>query len=145
VGLPWRRDGHLGIGSGGDGLGDLDHGGKWRVATVTELLRKVVWGSPGTEDEQQFGGVEFRLGKRDLGQVHGDLELANLPFPVCLPEQLVREGKALPHPIFPNTGWEGFPIPDERALPDALALFRLEFEWVVAHDPTGAASQSGEA
>ena len=94
-----------------------------------EQIREEVLSWEGvTEAEHEFGGVEFRLGKRELGHLHDDLELADLPFPVRVREELVREGRARPHHIFPRTGWVSYPIPDEAVVSGEIALFRLSYE-----------------
>ena len=54
-----------------------------------------------SEGTHRFGGIEFRLGKRELGHLHGDY-LADLPFPVRVREELVAAGKAMPHHILPT-------------------------------------------
>ncbi len=93
-----------------------------------EVIRKEVLSWPGvTEAPHRFGGMEFRLGKRELGHLHGDY-LADLPFPVRIREELVREGKAMPHHILPQSGWVSYPIRDADALPGALDLFRLAYD-----------------
>ena len=92
-----------------------------------DIIRTEVLSWPGmTEAPHRFGGMEFRLGKRELGHLHGDY-LADLPFPVRIREELVREGKAMPHHILPQSGWVSYPIRDESALPGALDLFRLAY------------------
>lgn len=91
-------------------------------------IRNEVLGWPGvTEAPHRFGGTEFRLGKRELGHLHGDY-LADLPFPVRVREELVRAGRAMPHHILPQSGWVSYPIRDTAAIPGALALFRLTYE-----------------
>ncbi len=93
-----------------------------------DAIRSEVLSWPGvTEAPHRFGGVEFRLGKRELGHLHGDY-LADLPFPVRIREELVRDGKAMPHHILPQSGWVSYPIRDASAVPGALALFRLAYE-----------------
>lgn len=97
-----------------------------------ETLRQEILAWPGvTEAPHRFGGVEFRLGKRELGHLHGDY-LADLPFPVRVREELVRDGKAMPHHILPQSGWVSYPIRDAAAVPGALALFRLAYDRAVA-------------
>ncbi len=92
-----------------------------------EIIRTEVLSWPGvTEEPHRFGGMEFRLGKRELGHLHGD-SLADLPFPVRVREELVREGKAMPHHILPQSGWVSYPIRDVSAIPGALDLFRLAY------------------
>jgi len=102
---------------------------KQGIATMNahDIIRTEVLSWPGvTEAPHRFGGMEFRLGKRELGHLHGDY-LADLPFPVRIREELVRDGKAMPHHILPQSGWVSYPIRDESALPGALDLFRLAY------------------
>ena len=84
-----------------------------------------------TEEPHRFGGMEFRIGKRELGHLHGDY-LADLPFPVRIREELVRDGKAMPHHILPQSGWVSYPIRDAAAVPGALDLFRLAYDRATA-------------
>jgi Luciferase len=44
----------------------------------------------------RFGGVEFRLGRRELGHLHGDSH-ADIGFPRKVRDELVAAGRALPH------------------------------------------------
>ena len=97
-----------------------------------EMIRREVTSWPGVEAApHRYGGIEFRLGKRELGHLHGDY-LADLPFPVRVRAQLVAEGKALPHHILPASGWVSYPIRDAADIPGALALFRLAYERATA-------------
>src|SRR5437879_7886638 len=81
-----------------------------------ERIRREVLSWPGvTEAPHRFGGVEFLLGKRELGHLHGD-RLADLPFPVRVREELVRDGRALPHHVLPDSGWVSYPIRDEAGI-----------------------------
>ncbi len=100
--------------------------------SVREQIRREVLSWPGvTEAPHRFGGVEFRLGRRELGHVHGE-HLADLPFPVRVREALVREGKAGPHHILPASGWVSYPLRGQESLPGAIALFRLAYERALA-------------
>jgi hypothetical protein len=101
--------------------------------TIAEQIRSQVLSWPGvTEADHRFGGVEFVLGKRELGHLHVGLDLADLPFPVKLRDELVKEGRAKPHHIFPNTGWVSYPIHDDSAVPGAIELFRMSYDRAVA-------------
>jgi hypothetical protein len=100
--------------------------------TIHDQIRAEVLSWPGvSEGDHRFGGKEFRLGKREIGHLHGD-HLADLPFPVKIREELVREGKARPHHVLPDTGWVSYPILDESAVPGAIELFRMSYERAVA-------------
>jgi hypothetical protein len=101
--------------------------------TITDQIRAQVLSWPGvTEADHRFGGVEFLLGKRELGHLHTGFDLADLPFPVKVREELVHDGKARPHHIFPNSGWVSYPIPNDAAIPGAVELFRMSYERAVA-------------
>ena len=106
------------------------------TASIHETIRCEVLSWPGvTEAPHQFGGMEFRLGKRELGHLHGDY-LADLPFPVRVREELVAAGRAMPYHILPLSGWVSYPIRNADAVPGALALFRLAYDRAIAkHKP----------
>ena len=75
----------------------------------------------------RFGGVEFRIGRRELGHIHGD-RIADLPFPRRIRDELIADGRARPHHVLPDTGWVTTPIgrPDEAD--NAIELFRMSYE-----------------
>ena len=99
---------------------------------IAEQIRDELLSWPGvTVVPHRYGGVEYRLGKRELGHLHGDY-LADLPFPVRVREELVAAGRAMPHHILPLSGWVSYPIRDAAAVPGAVALFRLAYERATA-------------
>lgn len=54
-----------------------------------------------TAAPHRYGGVEFRLDRRELGHLHGD-RLADLPFPKRVRGELVAAGRASRHHILPE-------------------------------------------
>jgi hypothetical protein len=84
-----------------------------------------------TSRPHRFGGVAFKLGKRELGHIHGD-RLADLPFPKRVAEELIAEGRALPHHVVQDSGWVSKPIRDEGDVEVVLDLFRLSYERATA-------------
>src|SRR5438874_12847753 len=80
-----------------------------------------------TVEPHRFGGVEFRVGRRELGHLHGS-RLADLPFPVRIREQLVAQGKARRHHVLPESGWVSFPLRGADDVAAAIALFRLNYD-----------------
>ena len=70
--------------------------------------------------EHRFGGVEFRLGKRELGHLHDSW--ADLPFTSRIRDMLVETGRATPHK-FGVKGWVSRNLDDE-----VIELFRLSYE-----------------
>ena len=77
----------------------------------------------------RFGGVEFKLGRVELGHLHGD-RLADLPFPRKVRDELVAAGRAQAHHVLPDTGWVSRWIQSEQDVPDVVELFRLNYERV---------------
>jgi hypothetical protein len=81
--------------------------------------------------QHRFGGREFRVGKRELGHLHGS-HVADLPFPRALRDELVASGKVSPHPHVPDSGWISFYLHGEEDIPFVLALFRRNHERIHA-------------
>jgi hypothetical protein len=79
-----------------------------------------------TTHEHRFGGVEFRLGRREIGHLHGG-RWADLPFQKGLRDMLVETGRAQPHHVLPETGWVSKQIRDDN-VDDVIELFRLSYE-----------------
>ena len=91
------------------------------------IVREVsMW--PGvTIGRHRFGGTEFRLGRRELGHLHGS-RLADLPFPLLVRNELVAAGRAEPHHVHPESGWVSFFIRGDEDVSHVVALFRLNYE-----------------
>jgi hypothetical protein len=66
-----------------------------------------------TASAHRFGGTEFRLGRRELGHIHGNYQ-ADIAFPMPVRNRLVAEEKAEPHHILPKSGWITFRFKKER-------------------------------
>lgn len=75
----------------------------------------------------RFGGVEFRVGKREIGHVHVG-NVADLLVSVRLRRDLVAAGRAAPHHSLPHSGWISFRIRSEHDVPAAVELFRLNYD-----------------
>ena len=75
----------------------------------------------------QYGGVEFRVARREIGHVHAG-GIADLPFPVRLRRDLVSAGRAEAHHTLPLTGWVSVRLRTEHDIPGAVDLFRLNYE-----------------
>jgi hypothetical protein len=93
-----------------------------------------------TTHPHRFGGVEFRVGKVELGHIHGD-QLADLPFPKRLRDVLVSQGRARPHHVLPSSGWVSRPIHDRGDIDEVIALFRLNYDRLSARRRTIASGQ----
>jgi hypothetical protein len=83
-----------------------------------------------TAQPHRFGGTEYRLGRREIGHVHGDY-LVDIPFPKKLRDELVATGRAEPHHILPQSGWVSIHLNQESDVDRAIELLRLSFEIAV--------------
>jgi hypothetical protein len=75
----------------------------------------------------RFGGVEYLIGRREIGHIHGD-RLVDIPFPKKVRDRIVEAGRAEPHHILPETGWVSFHIRQEDDVEQAIALLRESYE-----------------
>lgn len=74
----------------------------------------------------RFGGVEFRVGRRELGHLHP--AFADLPFPKRVRDELVAARRAAPHHVLPDSGWVTVPMQTTADVANVIALFRQNYE-----------------
>ena len=80
----------------------------------------------------RFGGVEFRLGRREIGHLHGE-HLLDIPFPLKVRQELVKAGKVEPHHLLPDSGWISFYLRQPDDIQSAIGLLRLSYEIALQH------------
>jgi hypothetical protein len=79
------------------------------------------------EHPHRFGGTEYRIGRRELGHIHGD-HLVDIPFPTKVRNEVIAAGKAQPHHILPDTGWISLYLRQPADVERAIELFRLSYD-----------------
>ena len=79
----------------------------------------------------RFGGTEYRLGRREIGHVHGDW-LVDIPFPVKVRQEVVAAGLAQPHHILPDSGWVSVFLHQPEDVVKAINLLRRSYELALA-------------
>jgi hypothetical protein len=96
----------------------------------SQEIRAAVTAWPGVSAHiHRFGGVEYRIGEREIGHVHGD-RLVDLPFPRAVHDELIAAGDAEPHHVLPQSGWVSFRIAGETDVARAIALFRRSYDLI---------------
>lgn len=75
----------------------------------------------------RFGGTEYRIGRREIGHIHGDY-LVDIPFPTKIRGEVVAAGRAEPHHILPNSGWVSFYIREPADVARAIELLQQSYE-----------------
>lgn len=88
-----------------------------------------------TTSANRFGGTEFRIGKSEIGHIHG-VTLADLPFPMQIRNQLIESGSVSPHYILSKPGWVSKWIRAEGDVPEVVELFRLQYGGLNHQDGT---------
>ena len=109
-----------------------------------DLIKEAVLSWPGVEAvPHRFGGTEYRLGRKEMGHVHGD-RLADLPLPRKLHDEVIAAGRADLHHVLPQSGWDScwMSAPEDAA--GVIDLFRLQYERYLAGSRRGGDDQATE-
>jgi hypothetical protein len=77
-----------------------------------------------TAKPYRFGGIEFRINKREMGHIHGE-RLVDIPFPMKIRNELVNSGRVSPHHVLPQSGWVSYWI--EKGEEDLPAIIESNF------------------
>jgi hypothetical protein len=102
---------------------------------ITQTIEEKILEWPGvTTEPNRFGGIEFLVDKKKMGHLHGE-RLADLPFPIKVREKLVASGRALPHHIYPESGWVSYWIRNTGDIPGVINLFKLQYERLKSKSP----------
>jgi hypothetical protein len=80
----------------------------------------------------RYGGVEFRLGRREVGHIHGD-RLVDIPFPKRVRDEIVAAREAEPHHILPESGWVSLFLRTDEEVERAIRLLERSFSLAKAH------------
>jgi Family of unknown function (DUF5519) len=100
--------------------------------SLTAAVRAELLAHPDVaEGTHRFGGIEFRLGRRELGHLHGET-LADLPFPRRVRDELVASGRAAPHHVLPDSGWVSRRVRGPEDVAAVVELFRMSYERAAA-------------
>lgn len=99
-----------------------------RGGASDRITREVLtW--PGTHAETGGRGEwSFRLGRREIGHLHGDT-VAHLFFPKTLWRELFAEGRITHHPVFPDReGPSARAVTGDDDIADVLAMLRTNYD-----------------
>jgi hypothetical protein len=96
--------------------------------SIHDAIVREVSAWPGvTAGRHRFGGTELRVGRRELGHVHGN-RVVDLPFPLLVRNDLVAAGRAEPHHIYPESGWVSVHIDGVADVSRIVELFRMNYD-----------------
>jgi hypothetical protein len=95
-----------------------------RSAQIDDELLK--W--PGVSGHpHRFGGTEYRLGRREIGHVHGN-SLVDVPLPRRIRDELVTSGVARPHHVLPDSGWVSVVLRSPEDVDTAVSILRRSYD-----------------
>ena len=92
-----------------------------------DVLEQVLSWPGVTAHNHQYGGIEFRVGNRQLGHVHGD-RIADIPLRRSLRDELVATGTVRSHRWRPDSGWVTVDHDCEHGRHEAVRLLRLGYQ-----------------
>jgi len=103
------------------------------VGRAEERITREVTSWPGVAAVTgERGELSFRLGRRELGHLHGGRVL-HIGFPKDVWQELHAAGRIGYHPVFPGRpGFGARALESEADVRDAVALIRLNYDRVVA-------------
>ena len=104
-------------------------------------------GSPGRNGFWVPPATIFRFGRRHLGHVHHNEDgLADFSFPKEVREGLIRSGRVIPHPAFPDSLTDAsYQVRSTEDVPGVVELFKINYERAVARDARHASRTSAAA
>ena len=101
--------------------------------TASQTIIDEVGSWPGIEvDAEEEGELAFKLGRREIGHLHGDFA-AHFSFPKSVWAELKEQGRIDYHPVFPGReGPAARVIADGADIRDVIELLRLNYDRVAA-------------
>jgi len=98
------------------------------MSNVLDTIKKELLSWPYvTAEPHRFGGLEFRLNKREMGHIHGD-RVADLPFPLDVRNKLVNSGRVSAHHFLPQSGWVSYWNKGQQDIPNVIDLFKMSLD-----------------
>lgn len=101
--------------------------------TASQRITDEVTSWPGVEaGPGDRGEFSFKLGRREIGHLHGDHAL-HIGFSKAVWNELYEQGRIDYHPVFPGKpGYAARRIETEDDVRDVIALLRLNYDRAVA-------------
>jgi hypothetical protein len=102
------------------------------ITAGEEIVREATSWEGVTASPGSRGELSIRLGRRELGHLHGDHAL-HIGFPKAVWQDLHAQGRIDYHPVFPGKpGYASRRIEGPEDVRDAIALLRINYDRAVA-------------
>lgn len=108
--------------------------------SASERITAEVTSWPGvTAGHGRRGEWAFKVGKREIGHLHGD-HAAHFGFPKDVFDELLAAGRIVHHPVFPDRRGPGARrIEDDADVEDVIAILRHQYDRAIQRSPAGSA------
>jgi Family of unknown function (DUF5519) len=108
----------------------------------SERITEEVASWPGVEaGPGRRGEFAFRVGRREIGHLHGD-HAAHFSFPKNVWTELFEQERITEHPVFPGKiGPAARRIASQTDVEDVIALLRLNYDRLAARHPLSARAE----
>ncbi|MGA9292945.1 MAG: luciferase family protein [Ignavibacteriaceae bacterium] len=80
-----------------------------------------------TSHQHRFGGIEFRLDKREIGHIHGNY-LVDIPFTKKIKNEILSAGLASLHHVLPESGWISKYLKEPGDVDTAIELLKRSYD-----------------
>lgn len=98
----------------------------------SQAVDREVMAWPGvTGHPHRFGGKEYRLGRREIGHIHGE-SLVDVPLPRRVRDELIAGGRVRRHHVLPESGWVSVPMRTFDDVDLALSVLRQSYDLAMA-------------
>jgi MFS family permease len=117
--------------------------GEMQGAIAEAIKREILSWPDVTAQPHRFGGIDFRVGSKEIGHLHGE-NMVDLPLPpnaalasssnklTGVPKEgRETEGSLPPHDAYPESKWINYWIKGEDDVPRVIALFRLQYDRLI--------------
>ena len=103
------------------------------MTSTSERITAEVTSWPGvTAGQGDRGELSFRMGRREIGHLHGDRVL-HIGFPKAVWHELHDAGRIDYHPVFPGKpGFGARAIGSDADVEDVIAMMRLNYDRVAS-------------
>ncbi len=97
------------------------------VSNAIEKIKTSVMEWEGvTNKPHRYGGLEFNLGKREIGHIHGNY-VVDIPFTKKIKSEIIAAGLAKVHHILPKSGWISKYLTNQEDVDTAVKLLHKSF------------------
>lgn len=105
------------------------------VLNQMDDIDEALSGWPGiTASFHKYGGIQYNLGKRELGHIHGN-GITDIQLSKSTAEQLIQKGMAAEHHTIKNAGWVSIYLNHGSNTESAIIVFGLAYEQMLKKNP----------